>query len=265
MPSASAMPATNSAAIAPSRTVTPSSSAPAKPTAPIVRLYLIAYNLVSAAGWAAVWLLIVHHLATASSPISTLYSRIQLPLKIVQTLAAVELLHAALGLVRSGLITTALQLSSRLFVVWGVLHLLPPSRSQLGLLLCTLSWATVEVPRYLYYAVNLVAPQSVPSTLTWLRYSLFMLLYPTGITGEILSMIAALPWLSRHDAQFSISMPNRLNFSFSYLWLMYAVLALYVPGSPFLFMNMWRQRSKVMARADEQAAAGTAGVSKKDL
>ena len=242
-----------------------SSAAHTKPQAPLVRLYLIAYNLVSAAGWAAVWLLIVHHMATASSPISSLYSRIQLPLQLVQTLAAVELLHAALGLVRSGVLTTAMQLSSRLFVVWGVLHLLPPSRSQLGLLLCTLSWATVEVPRYLYYTVSLLSPQSVPWALTWLRYSLFMLLYPTGITGEVVSMIAALPWLSRHDAQLSLSMPNRLNFSFSYLWFVYAVLAIYVPGSPFLFLNMWRQRSKVMARAEEQTAAGTAAGSKKEL
>jgi very-long-chain (3R)-3-hydroxyacyl-CoA dehydratase len=51
------------------------------------------------------------------------------------------------------------------------------------------SWALVEVPRYLYLGVNTVCKGTVgqpPAVLHVLRYNLFMLLYPTGITGEYL-------------------------------------------------------------------------------
>ena len=80
-------------------------------------------------------------------------------------------------------------------------------------LACT-SWGLVEVPRYLFYALNLL--NAVPYPLFWLRYrfakhlcfiifslwnliykfefffnSLFAVLYPTGITGELGTMYHA--------------------------------------------------------------------------
>lgn len=42
---------------------------------------------------------------------------------IIQTVATLEVLHAALGWVRSPITTTAMQVSSRLFLVWGVTEL----------------------------------------------------------------------------------------------------------------------------------------------
>jgi hypothetical protein len=45
------------------------------------------------------------------------------------------------------------------------------------------SWACVEVPRYTFYAVNLFV-DVVPLPLFFLRYNLFMVLYPSGISGE---------------------------------------------------------------------------------
>lgn len=51
------------------------------------------------------------------------------------------------------------------------------------------SWIAVEVPRYLFYAFQLF--DAVPAPLKWYRYSAFYILYPTGITGELVSMIVA--------------------------------------------------------------------------
>jgi hypothetical protein len=48
---------------------------------------------------------------------------------------------------------------------------------------CVCSWACVEVPRYTFYAVNLFV-DVVPLPLFFLRYNLFMVLYPSGISGE---------------------------------------------------------------------------------
>ena len=57
-----------------------------------------------------------------------------------------------------------------------------------------LSWASVEVPRYLFYVFAILtgdATKKTPFPLFWLRYSLFAILYPTGITGELTVFFAA--------------------------------------------------------------------------
>lgn len=45
--------------------------------------------------------------------------------------------------------------------------------------------------RYLFYAFGVMGRS--PYVLFFLRYSLFFILYPTGITGEVLTMLAGLP------------------------------------------------------------------------
>jgi very-long-chain (3R)-3-hydroxyacyl-CoA dehydratase len=46
-------------------------------------------------------------------------------LQTTQSLAALEVVHAGMGLVRSPVFTTAQQVASRLFVVWGILYAVP--------------------------------------------------------------------------------------------------------------------------------------------
>lgn len=59
---------------------------------------------------------------------------------------------------------------------------------QWGASLMICSWAAVEVPRYAFYVAALItgdATKRTPYHLFWLRYSLFAVLYPTGIVGEM--------------------------------------------------------------------------------
>ena len=53
------------------------------------------------------------------------------------------------------------------------------------------SWSAIEIVRYVFYAFKLASDKSMPYPLFWLRYSLFMVLYPSGITGEILQIVTA--------------------------------------------------------------------------
>lgn len=59
------------------------------------------------------------------------------------------------------------------------------------------SWGLVEVPRYLFYALNLL--DRVPSWLFFLRYHFFMILYPSGFVAEIACMTMALQDLQATD------------------------------------------------------------------
>lgn len=57
-----------------------------------------------------------------------------------------------------------------------------------------LSWSLVEIFRYMFYVFGTISGDSnkkTPYPLFWLRYSLFAVLYPTGITGELTVFFAA--------------------------------------------------------------------------
>ena len=52
------------------------------------------------------------------------------------------------------------------------------------------SWSFVEIPRYLFYVfATLTSSDKIPGLLFFLRYSLFMILYPTGIRFSFFSFL----------------------------------------------------------------------------
>jgi hypothetical protein len=86
----------------------------------------------------------------------------------------------------------------------------------------------VEVPRYLFY-VRAQFPGEMPYVLFFLRYSLFMILYPTGISGEWMQMLFSLK-----DSASANPVWYRTT-----LLIMYV---LYTLGGPSMINNMWMNR-----------------------
>ena len=93
------------------------------------------------------------------------------------------------------------------------------------------SWALSEVPRYLFYVCAQLKSQPYP--LFWLRYSLFLVLYPTGISGELLQVYASLS-----DAACS-PVCQRASL---------CLFAVYVVGSPYMILNMWGNRVRALKK-----------------
>ena len=77
----------------------------------------------------------------------------------------------------------------------------------------------------------------------FIRYSLFLVLYPTGITGEVWSILSSLAFITK-TGLLKYSMPNRLNFAFDYTYFLYFILATYIPGSYIMYNYMLVQRKK---------------------
>ncbi|EQC38270.1 hypothetical protein SDRG_04695 [Saprolegnia diclina VS20] len=212
--------------------------------------YLVLFNVASCLGWAYVLgqtlqqLYADQNLATTSAG---LWDLIGEPLKIVQTMAIMEVVHALIGLVRSPVGSTFMQVSSRLWLVWAINVLCPESRTHWGFVLMVASWGLVEVPRYAFYALNLL--DAVPDWLFFLRYHLFMVLYPSGVTGEVTCMLKALPLLS--TGAYSIAMPNTHNIAVSLYVIVLLTLVVYVPGLPIMYTHMNVQRKRAYAKKNE--------------
>ena len=177
-----------------------------------------------------------------------------------QTLQFIEVLHCVVGLVPSSAIQTAMQIFSRLVVVWGILRPVVEARDSLGFPLLMSAWSVAEATRYSFYALNLY--DLVPFLLTWARYTFFILLYPVGVTGELLAIYSALRPIAR-SGLYSLPMPNPLNVSFHFEVALVGIILSYIPFFPQLYFYMLAQRKKVLAGAGDAASKAAVEAAKK--
>ena len=135
--------------------------------------YLVLYNVVQFLGWSHMLYILLPHLDTAlvkGVDRGQLYADIELSLKIFQTAAVLEVVHAAVGLVKTNPMLAMFQVSSRVFVAWAILDAVPESRLCRGLPLLLIAWIVTEMIRYSFYAVGLLGTSVY--LITWLRFSI---------------------------------------------------------------------------------------------
>lgn len=190
-----------------------------------MKFYLITYNLFACFAWV-IFLIefALHGMPAASKGV--------LFLNIAQSIALFEIFHAYKKWVSSPLLTTALQIFSRMFVLL-LINLIPEDfQIKIGIIsgitIVAIAWSITEIIRYSYYALQLL--QKEIYMLTKLRYTLFIFLYPIGITGEFMIMYSVLKW-------------NHFQFIFINLIIMIIALS-YLPFFPKLYGYMWKQRRK---------------------
>ncbi|KAJ1944956.1 hypothetical protein FBU59_002453 [Linderina macrospora] len=218
----------------------------------LVDRYLVAYNAASFVGWTYVLLQTVLYLVQHGTDLSGLFDKVGYAVIYVQTGAFLEVVHSLIGFVRSSPLTVLMQVYSRLLLVWGTLYMfdVPEVRASYGLALMLLAWSITECVRYSHYALSLMGIES--SVLLYLRYTMFYVLYPAGVTGELLEMWAALPYAAAIRPSFKgFLMLNMVN---------------YPPVLYKLYTHMIRQRRKVLGgevKSKKPAVSATAATKKK--
>ncbi|OAY33474.1 very-long-chain (3R)-3-hydroxyacyl-CoA dehydratase PASTICCINO 2 isoform X1 [Manihot esculenta] len=212
------------------------------------RLYLTLYNWAVFIGWAQVLFLAVRTLK--ESGYQHVYNSVEKPLLLAQTAAVLEILHGLVGLVRSPITATLPQIGSRLYVTWGILYSFPEMRTHFLVSSLVISWSITEIIRYSFFGTK-EALGFAPSWLMWLRYSTFLLLYPSGISSEVGLIYFALPYIKKSE-MYCVRMPNTWNFSFDYFYAAILVLGVYVPGSPHMYSYMLGQRKKALSKSKRE-------------
>jgi very-long-chain (3R)-3-hydroxyacyl-CoA dehydratase len=191
----------------------------------MLKKYLIGYNVVLFLAWSLFFAWQITHGFVIDKISITI-------LNIAQVAALLEILHSKLGWVKSPVFTTALQISSRVFVLFW-LNVIPYEHQILlfgisGITIVSIAWSITEMVRYSYYTFSLLNKEI--KFLTFLRYTLFIVLYPLGITGEGMIMASVLKW-------------NNYDFSLINI-IIFIVILSYLPFFPKLYGYMWQQRKK---------------------
>lgn len=204
----------------------------------LIQKYLVYYNVISGFLWAAVFMrLVILYPLVGSKFIAEGLGEFT---RWVQTLMLLEVVHSGIGFVRSPLVTAAMQVASRIVVVWGVLYLFPSVGTYLAFSTCVLAWSITEMLRYSFYVYNLVRPGDVPYWLVWLRYSAFYVLYPLGAGSEWVLIL--------------VSLPEAELYSSLYALFLKAVMLIYIPGFYVMFTHVIAQRRKVFRNLGKKRA-----------
>jgi very-long-chain (3R)-3-hydroxyacyl-CoA dehydratase len=135
--------------------------------------------------------------------------------------------------------TTIMQVFSRIFLIWAVNYPFPEIHAHWSYTTMVISWSIAEVVRYSYYATNLAS--SVPAFITWARYTFFLILYPTGISSELMMIYQSLPYV-------------KAQWGDLYYYAYIAVIILYAPGSPVMYNHMRVQRNKYLKESSAKKA-----------
>lgn len=166
-------------------TASTTSSTSRRSSSPLTRYYLAAYNAISFTLWATCTVrgVALLSLSALSAPagadkLPDIFNAVYSPfLTTTQSLALLEILHSLLGIVRAPVTTTAMQVASRIFLVWGVMY---PFRGSivgdgketklgnLAFLGCLAAWGVTECIRYGFFALQVLGVH-VPSWWMWLR------------------------------------------------------------------------------------------------
>jgi very-long-chain (3R)-3-hydroxyacyl-CoA dehydratase len=197
-----------------------------------VKYYLGAFNAAAFIFWAAY---IICFIATGFY----LNPQTMLLLNIAQGLAVLEIVHALLKWVKSPVGSTIVQVSSRLLVLVLINMFNTGSMTDtivaVGIVVVSFAWSITELVRYSLYFLSLFNKQ--PGWLLWMRYSFFIVLYPTGVVGEWLIILAPviIGGVLAHGREVPLSFYGYRAFAVV-LFISYAYYF------PVLYGYMWKQR-----------------------
>eukprot|EP00793_Prasinoderma_coloniale_P004804 PRCOL_00000565-RA len=210
--------------------------------------YLVGYNAAAAAGWAYVLAAVVGYAAARGGELGGAHGESGAgdAVAALQLASLLEVAHAALGLTKSGVVNAFVQWFGRSHVALIVIGQVSNFDSSVGahwmVSVMYVAWALADLVRYPHYVGGLLGAS--PRWLEWLRYTLFIPLYPIGVAGEVTAIWLAMPAVKAHDL-FSIALPNVYNQSWSYYrFLAVGLAVLYPVLFSKLYLYMFKQRAK---------------------
>ena len=205
-------------------------------------MYLLLYNCIQFCGWCFFLAKVALDLIDSKS-IEEIFSDTHIILEFCQYGAFLEIIHAILGIVKTRLLPTVMQISARIIIV--ILLQFVPSSVSNGYLLIWFAWSSIEVVRYSFYTLKLLQKDAnsfnIPYFLTWCRYTFFIVLYPIGTAGEMMTI-----WNAQKDFSKYIIWGNN-NFNISVSTLFYPLYILYIPALTFMYGYLFKQRKKVLS------------------
>lgn len=200
--------------------------------------YLIFYNLLKLIGWTLFFIKVTNGLIKSKS-LKEIYGETFYILGFIQYASIIEIFHTIYKLIKAVLCIVMVENLGRIAIV-ATLQFSENSISN-GYLLIYFGWSIIEIIRHFFDLTVLFRGINknfeIPYILKWLRYSLFIALYPIGIYGEIITV-----WNARYDF-------NNYNLLFIPLsFILFPLFALYFICLVLLYVYLFKVRNNALKK-----------------
>ena len=199
----------------------------------IKSLYLIFYNLLQFLGWSLFFIKITNGLIKSKS-LTEIFDETIFLLVFVQYASILEIFHTFYKLVKAVLCIVMVENLGRIAIV-VTLQFCKSSISN-GYLLLFVGWSTLEIVRYFFDLLLLFKRNNktfdIPYFLIWLRYSLFIVMYPIGVSGEVITV-----WNAGNDFNNNSLVGIPISF------LLYPVFTFYFICLIYLYIYLFKVRN----------------------
>ncbi|XP_037960169.1 very-long-chain (3R)-3-hydroxyacyl-CoA dehydratase 3 [Teleopsis dalmanni] len=210
------------------------------------KVYMILYNLVQFVGFLYILcVMTVLYYRDGPSCMTKIYESVGSAMKFCQLLQYLEVLHPIFGYTKGSPLVPFFQVSGRNFVLFIMIEMEERMQTKPVVFYIFVIWAVIEVIRYPYYITQLVRHET--TILTWLRYTIWIPLYPMGILCEGIIILRNIPYFEETN-RFSLQMPNKWNITFNMpLFMKLYLLLLILPGTYLLMSHMTKIRAKKLS------------------
>lgn len=207
------------------------------------KVYMVFYNLAQFIGFLYVLCVMgVLYYRDGPASIQKTYASVGSAMKFIQLLQYLEVMHPMFGYTKGSPVIPFMQVTGRNFVLFIMIEFEERMQTKPAVFYVFLIWSLVEIFRYPYYISQILKKEL--GLLTWLRYTIWIPLYPMGILCEGIIILRNIPYFEE-TKRFCVEMPNKWNFSFDMpTFLKIYLILLILPGSFMLMSHMSKTRAK---------------------
>lgn len=205
------------------------------------KVYLAFYNLVQFIGFTYILTVMgIRYFRDGPDSMPGTFEAVGNAFKFCQLLQLLEVMHPLFGYTKGSVLQSLLQTGGRAFILFCMIDAEPRMHEKPAVFYLFFFWSLVEIARYPYYIAQLYKKDN--GFLTWLRYTIWIPLYPLGFLCEGVIILRNIPYFEETQ-KFTVSLPNAWNFAFHFpTALRVYLLILFFPGIYMLMTHMYRAR-----------------------
>ncbi|XP_063781669.1 very-long-chain (3R)-3-hydroxyacyl-CoA dehydratase 3 [Pseudophryne corroboree] len=208
----------------------------------VKRGYLFMYNLVQFLGfsWIFVNMTIRLFILGKDSFYDTFHTMADM-MYFCQILSVLEIINPLIGLVKSAVVPAVIQVLGRNFLLFIILGQVSEIQNNGVIFFIFYIWSVIEVIRYPFYMLACIDMEW--KLLTWIRYTIWIPLYPLGVLSEAASIVLSIP-IFTETGKFSLHLPSPLNVNISFSVFLIFYLIVLVLGLIINFRHLHKQRRR---------------------
>ncbi|XP_065596683.1 very-long-chain (3R)-3-hydroxyacyl-CoA dehydratase 4 [Cyrtonyx montezumae] len=205
-----------------------------------VKTYLFVYDLMQFCGHSWIFTnMIIRFMSFGKDSLADTFYSIGLVMRLCQLLSVLEILHILIGIDKSRLFPRFLQITERIIVLFVVINSQEEVQGKYIVCVLFFLWNLLDVVRYTYNMLARTGINYLP--LTWLNFSLCILLYPLSVLAKAFAICISLPYFETFGT-YSVKLPFPFAFSIYFPYVLKTYLLVLFTGMCFIIRNLFSER-----------------------